>query len=123
MGHLDDAVHRRPDREQLRELVAELVPGGRLASVHALKGGISQGMHRLEVTAPGGERRRFVLRRFNDWTIEHDPAVASREWRVLEELERLVHQRLAWWPLAADWVNRWLACAYRAEFPAPPRKH
>jgi hypothetical protein len=33
-------------------------------------------MHRLEVTAPDSERRRFVLRRFNDWCVEHDPTIA-----------------------------------------------
>jgi aminoglycoside phosphotransferase (APT) family kinase protein len=51
-----------------------------------LKGGISQGMHRLEVSAPDGERQRFVLRRFNDWCAEHDPSVAKREWLVLQAL-------------------------------------
>jgi aminoglycoside phosphotransferase (APT) family kinase protein len=104
MGHLEDAVRRRPDRERLRELAAELVAGGRLAGVHALKGGISQGMHRLEVAAPGGERRQFVLRRFNDRTIEHDPTVAGREWRVLEALEGSAVP--APWPVWLDQAGR-----------------
>jgi len=86
VGHLDDTVHQPPDRELLRALAAELVPGGRLAGVRALKGGISQGTHRLEVAARDGERRRFVLRRFNDWCAAHDPTVAVREWGVLQEL-------------------------------------
>lgn len=87
MTHLEDSVHRPPARAPLRALAAELVPGGRLAGVHALKGGISQGMHWLAVMAPDGARHRFVLRRFNDWCRDHDPAVAGREWRVLQALQ------------------------------------
>jgi aminoglycoside phosphotransferase (APT) family kinase protein len=48
----------------MNDLVQGLVAGGRLVSMERLRGGIGARNHALTIEAPGGERQRFVLRRF-----------------------------------------------------------
>ena len=54
-----------------------------------LGGGISSGMHAVDVIEPSGERRRLVIRRYGEHWQRNDPAVAIREWQTLTVLGRV----------------------------------
>lgn len=47
--------------------------------------------HAAQIGAEGraADRRWIVVRRFGRWRVEHDPAVAEREWAVLAALARV----------------------------------
>lgn len=71
---------------QWDRLLNRLAPGGRLARVWPLSGGISAGMTAVEVAAPNGESRRWVVRRPNAAVLNHNPQAAAQEYRLLQTL-------------------------------------
>src|ERR1700730_10004424 len=81
-------VRARPGRVPLEWLRDALAPGGRVGRVRRLRGGVSSGMHAVELFDTDGERRWVVLRRYSNYWVENDPAVCLREWRLLQLLER-----------------------------------
>jgi aminoglycoside phosphotransferase (APT) family kinase protein len=54
--------------------------------VRRLRGGISSGMHLVELVAADGARRPLVLRRYNAHRQQADPTACLREWRLLSLL-------------------------------------
>jgi aminoglycoside phosphotransferase (APT) family kinase protein len=82
----DIAFQPPPGRAALARLCEVLLPGSRLRRIRRLAGGISSGMHVMEVDAPSGERHGFVLRRYSDWWVARDPLVSQREFSVLQAL-------------------------------------
>jgi aminoglycoside phosphotransferase (APT) family kinase protein len=77
-----------PEPEALAAVRDALAPGGRVGRVRRLRGGVSSGMHAVELFGADGARRWVVLRRFGDYRLENDPTVCQQEWRVLQLLER-----------------------------------
>jgi aminoglycoside phosphotransferase (APT) family kinase protein len=62
--------------------------GGRLVATRALRGGMSSAVHRLDVVAADGSRRRAVLRRYvRPGLNEEVPDLAAREAAALDHLE------------------------------------
>ncbi len=72
----------------MERLLAEIAPGGRITSVKRLRGGISCGMHGVNITEKSGAKLRVVVRRFNDYWAENDPDIAGREFKTLELLAK-----------------------------------
>jgi aminoglycoside phosphotransferase (APT) family kinase protein len=85
----DAELRRAPSREALARLCATIQPGGRVGAVRRLRGGISSGMHAVDLIGPGGEHRWVVVRRYGAWRLEHDPQVAEQEWATLTALGRV----------------------------------
>ena len=77
-----------PGAGALATLRDALAPGGRVGRVRRLRGGVSSGMHAVELFEADGARRWVVLRRYSDYWLENEPAVCAREWRLLHLLER-----------------------------------
>jgi aminoglycoside phosphotransferase (APT) family kinase protein len=81
-------LRRAPSRRELATLVKRVAPGGRVVRTRRLKGGISSGMHAVDVADHNGSLLRLVVRRYNRYWQDEDPGVASREWAALTVLER-----------------------------------
>ena len=79
-------LQRRPTRDALEQLLAEIAPGGKITRVTRLRGGISCGMHGVNITEKSGAKLRIVVRRYNDWWARRDPDVARREFKTLQLL-------------------------------------
>ena len=85
----DSELRRAPSRAALAVACAAILPGGRVAAVRRLRGGIASGMHAVDLVGPDGRHRRVVVRRYGRWRVEHDPRVAEQEWATLTALERV----------------------------------
>ncbi len=83
-----DELRRRPEREALERLLSEIAPGGRITSIRRLRGGISCGMHGVNITEKSGARLRVVVRRYNNYWSDNDPDVARREFQTLGILDK-----------------------------------
>jgi hypothetical protein len=83
-----DELRRRPEREAMQRLLSEIAPGGRITSITRLRGGISCGMHGVNITEKSSAKLRVVVRRYNDYWTDNDPDVARREFQTLEILEK-----------------------------------
>ncbi len=81
-------LRRRPKREAMERLLSEIAPGGRITAINRLRGGISCGMHGVNITDRTGAKLRVVVRRYNNWWVDNDPEVAEREFKTLEILEK-----------------------------------
>lgn len=81
-------LRRAPSADALATLCAAICPGGRVGAVRRLRGGISSGMHAVELVGAGGERQRVVVRRYGSGSLRDDPRVAEREWAALHALAR-----------------------------------
>ena len=77
-----------PSAVALAMLRDALAPGGRVGRLRRLRGGVSCGMHAVELFGSDGAPRWIVIRRYGDYWLENDPAVCVREWRLLHLLER-----------------------------------
>jgi aminoglycoside phosphotransferase (APT) family kinase protein len=87
---LADAVLKRaPDRAALTAMASEIQPDGRVRTVRRLRGGISSGMHAVELVRPNDERRWVVVRRFGAWRLQNYPQAAEQEWAALTALARI----------------------------------
>lgn len=74
-----------PSDDCLAAVANAVGPGSLVVSSRRLPGGLSNGMHVIELKHPDGQRQHVVLRRFSH--DEGAPAVtAVREWRVLQLL-------------------------------------
>ena len=82
-------LRRAPSRDQLARLCEAIAPGSHAANVRRLPGGLSAGMHRVDLVSPDGTRQRLVLRRYPARDLEEDPNLAVRGWRTLLLLEQL----------------------------------
>jgi hypothetical protein len=78
----------RPSAVALSMLRDALAPGGRVGRLRRLRGGVSRGMHAVELFGSDGRPRWIVIRRYGDYWLDNDPAVCVREWRVLQLLQR-----------------------------------
>ena len=83
-----EQLKRRPGREAMERLLSEIAPGGRITSIRRLRGGISCGMHGVNITERTGAKLHVVVRRFNDYWANNDPEVARREFQTLEILDK-----------------------------------
>ncbi|MDP8924924.1 MAG: phosphotransferase [Chloroflexota bacterium] len=81
-------LRRAPAPRALAALCVAIQPGGRVGTVRRLRGGISSGMHAVELIAPSGERRHLVVRRYGASALREDPRIAEREWSALGALSR-----------------------------------
>jgi len=77
-----------PSAVALAMLRDALAPGGRVGRLRRLRGGVSCGMHAVELFGSDGAPRWIVIRRYGDYWLDNDPAVCVREWRLLHLLER-----------------------------------
>ena len=84
----DAELRRAPTLDALTALCAAIRPGGRVGAVRRLRGGVSSGMHAVELRGPGEDRQVVVVRRYGAWRVRHDPRVAEREWSTLVALAR-----------------------------------
>src|SRR5581483_8085253 len=84
----DAELRRAPSAAALARLCAAICPGGRAGAVRRLRGGVSSGMHAVELWSLSGERQRVVVRRYGAWRVRNDPGAAEREWAVLDALAR-----------------------------------
>jgi aminoglycoside phosphotransferase (APT) family kinase protein len=57
--------------------------------VRRLRGGISSGMHAVDLVGPDGQHSWVVVRRYGQWRLEHHPRVAEQEWATLTALARV----------------------------------
>jgi aminoglycoside phosphotransferase (APT) family kinase protein len=77
---------RPPAPSALDALRDALVPGGDVVRVRPLRGGISCSVHVVRLADACGVRRNVVVRRYgDDWQAE-DPAVCTREFKLLAVL-------------------------------------
>jgi hypothetical protein len=83
-----DDLRRAPSAGALARLCAEILPGGRVGRVTRLRGGISSGMHAVDLIGPDCERTQVVVRRYGAGSLREDPRVPEREWAVLDALAR-----------------------------------
>jgi aminoglycoside phosphotransferase (APT) family kinase protein len=67
-------------------LVAAVLPGGRPAGVHRLKGGVVSSTHRIDVSTASGGWAAVVVRRFDRGRPWYADDLLRREWAVLERL-------------------------------------
>jgi hypothetical protein len=72
----------------MRHLVDAVAPGGRVLRYRPLRGGISASVYLVHVDASDGARRAVVVRRYDAVWHRADPAVCTREFKILEELSR-----------------------------------
>ncbi|MFN8636913.1 MAG: phosphotransferase family protein [Chloroflexota bacterium] len=87
---LPDAVLRRaPSREALATMAAAIRPGSQVGAIRRLRGGVSSGMHAVQLRGPGTEQQWVVVRRYGAWRLQHDPHVAERERATLAALARV----------------------------------
>lgn len=67
-----------------------VMPGWRLVGTRRLRGGLDTAMHALDLSRPGAERRRVVLKRFDPLHTGQDAAASCRRmWQTLAAVERL----------------------------------
>ena len=81
-------LKRRPTPEAMQHLLDEIAPGGRITAITRLRGGISCGMHGVNITERTGAKLRVVVRRYNDYWAKKEPQIAHREFRTLKALEK-----------------------------------
>ena len=81
-------LKRRPGPDAMRHLLDEIAPGGRVTAITRLRGGISCGMHGVNITERTGAKLRIVVRRYNDYWAEKEPQIAHGEFRTLKALEK-----------------------------------
>ena len=95
-------LKHRPNPEVMQHLLDEIEPGGRITSITRLHGGISCGMHGVNITERSGTKQRVVVRRYNDYYAQNEPQVVHREYLTLKALEKagISAPRPIW--LAAD---------------------
>jgi aminoglycoside phosphotransferase (APT) family kinase protein len=86
---LDAELRKAPSREALAVVCSAVQPGGHVGAVRRLRGGISSGMHAVDLIGSDGQHHWVVVRRYGAWRIRHDPQVAEREWATLTALERV----------------------------------
>jgi aminoglycoside phosphotransferase (APT) family kinase protein len=74
--------------EALRVLLDSVAPGGRVLRYRPLRGGISASVYQVDLVAGDGARQAVVVRRYAAEWHRADPEVCTREFKVLEELQR-----------------------------------
>src|SRR4051812_26193922 len=97
----DAALKRAPTREALATMAAAVRPGSRIGMIRRLRGGISSGMHLVELVGShgvgsdgesagaDGERLWVVVRRYGAWRLRRYPKAAEQEWATLTALARV----------------------------------
>jgi len=85
----DEDLRRAPPREQLTVIAEAVRPGSIVSTVTRLRGGVSSGIHAVQLRGPGKRLTSVVVRRYGRWRVEHDPQVARREWAILTALARV----------------------------------
>jgi aminoglycoside phosphotransferase (APT) family kinase protein len=77
---------RPPAARALDALRDALAPGGDVVRVRPMRGGVSCSVHSVRLADACGVRRNVVVRRYgDDWQAE-DPAVCTREFKLLDVL-------------------------------------
>ena len=69
----------------MQHLLDEIAPGGRITAITRLRGGISCGMHGINITERTGAKLRVVVRRYNDNWAKKEPQSAHREFQTLKD--------------------------------------
>jgi aminoglycoside phosphotransferase (APT) family kinase protein len=85
----DAALRRAPPRQQLAVIAEAVRPGSVVSTVTRLRGGVSSGMHAVQLRGPSDQHTWVVVRRYGRWRVKHDPQVAEREWATLAALARV----------------------------------
>ncbi|HUE75689.1 MAG TPA: aminoglycoside phosphotransferase family protein [Chloroflexota bacterium] len=86
--HSAKSLRRPPSAATLARLTSIVAPGGRVETIRRLRGGISSGMHAIDLVEQSGDRRRLIVRRYSDYQIRRDPDLCDREWQTLTMLGR-----------------------------------
>jgi aminoglycoside phosphotransferase (APT) family kinase protein len=82
-------LRRAPSARELAALRDAVLPGGRVGGVRRLRGGLSHGMHAVDLLGPDGARVGVVVRRYPDERLRERPDVAEREHAILSLLRDL----------------------------------
>jgi aminoglycoside phosphotransferase (APT) family kinase protein len=85
----DAELRRAPAWEALATMAAAIRPGSRVRTIRRLRGGVSSGMHAVELDGPGNDRQWIVVRRYGAWRLQHYPRAAEQEWATLTALARV----------------------------------
>jgi aminoglycoside phosphotransferase (APT) family kinase protein len=85
----DAALKRAPSRGALAVMAAAVQPGSRVRTIRRLRGGISSGMHSVELVGADDARSWVVVRRFGAWRLQNFPQAAEQEWAALTALARV----------------------------------
>jgi aminoglycoside phosphotransferase (APT) family kinase protein len=75
-------------RAALEWLCRELAPGGRVARVRPMHGGLSCSIYAVHLAPASGAPFSVVVRRYREYWQRTDPAVCAREFRLLQMLAR-----------------------------------
>lgn len=59
-----------------------------MKSVRRLRGGISSGMHAINLVQQSGSQRQLIVRRYSDYQLRRDPDLCAREWQTLTILRQ-----------------------------------
>ncbi len=118
-------LRSRPSKAGLRALVEHLEPGGAIAGVRRLKGGLDASTHRVDIITRSGVRRPLVVRRFNDTFSWFDVERLPREAETLASL--VSTSVVAPEMLELDVDGRWLGTPCMVQTclpggPAPPHR-
>lgn len=74
--------------EAVQHLVDGVAPGGRVLRYRPLRGGISASVYLVHLEASDGARLAVVVRRYDGEWYRADPHTCTREFKVLQELNR-----------------------------------
>jgi aminoglycoside phosphotransferase (APT) family kinase protein len=81
-----EQLRRAPSAGALAALRDAVSPGGQVGAVRRLRGGLSHGMHAVDLIAPDGARQRLVVRRYPAERLRRRPDLPRREHRLLSLL-------------------------------------
>jgi aminoglycoside phosphotransferase (APT) family kinase protein len=82
-------LRRAPSVAAIAALRDVLQPGGSVGHVRRLRGGLSHGMHAVDLIGPGGDRQHLVVRRYPAERLRRRPDKPQHEFRVLALLRDL----------------------------------
>lgn len=85
----DAALKRAPSREALAALATAVRPGSQTGKIRRLRGGVSSGMHMVELRGSDADPLWVVVRRYGAWRLQNYPHAAEQEWAALSALARI----------------------------------
>lgn len=121
----------QPDSDAIRSLLRAVDPDLNLVHAHALEGGVSAQVTRIDAVLPDGAADTLVLRQYGAANLRTDPLTASHEYQLLTRLRatglpvprpRYADESRAILPaplLVTDFVEG-IAVTDPAQLPAPP---
>lgn len=85
----DPTLKQTPSRVALDVLAQAIRPDSQIGAIRRLRGGVSSGMHMVELRGPDADRLWVVVRRYGTWRLQNYPRAAEQEWVALSALARI----------------------------------